>query len=350
MRTISILLLAAVAFAPSCGPSGHTDDEPSPPTGDSLPRTLVIETGSLHIDAIYPSMTGPNSRVPVDWSDLDWVTGIKTEVIDRSTGAPMGDEFLCHTALQFTHLAQADRPIVTATGISEVYFPAGFAMPLSRLVKQYAGSSLDFVGMVLNNHEPDIDAQVNVPATIQYLHDADLESTGPIKPLMRAEIPITVKDIAEYTPENANPLDNPDNPDVTTHCVLATKGNISHWLVPPGRQKTRNRLDGSFLDSDVTVHYGVVHLHNYGVYMRLTDMTTGEILWQTDVVYEPDRKQIAQIPSYSSVEGFKLRLDHVYEIEALYDNTTDHDIDAMAAMSLYHNNGVQASFSKGPPG
>ena len=88
---------------------------------------------------------------------------------------------------------------------------------------------------------------------------------------------------------------------------------------------------------DSTVHYAVVHLHNYGVYMRLTDATTGEVLWQTDVVNEPDRTQIAEIPVYSDVEGFPLYKDHVYEIEAFYDNTTDHDVSAMAMMSLYHH-------------
>ena len=40
--------------------------------------------------------------------------------------------------------------------------------------------------------------------------------------------------------------------------------------------------------------------------------------------------------NYSSDEGFPLYKDHVYEIEALYNNTTDHDVDAMAMMVLYY--------------
>jgi hypothetical protein len=89
--------------------------------------------------------------------------------------------------------------------------------------------------------------------------------------------------------------------------------------------------------SDWTVHSVAVHLHNHGVYMRLTDLTSGEVLWQADVVNEPLRTQIAEITTYSSAEGFRMYQDHEYEIEAVYNNTTDHDVDAMAMMYLYYN-------------
>ena len=36
-------------------------------------------------------------------------------------------------------------------------------------------------------------------------------------------------------------------------------------------------------------------------------------------------------------EGFRVYRDHKYELEALYDNTTDHDVDAMAMMYLYYH-------------
>jgi hypothetical protein len=142
---------------------------------------------------------------------------------------------------------------------------------------------------------------------------------------------MVVEDIELYS--------GPRDPDVATHCELVGKDN-NHWIVPPGRQITRKRYAGDFMPFDATVHYGVVHLHNHARYMRLTDVTTGELLWQTDVVYEPRRLQIAEIPVYSSLEGFPLQRDHEYEIEALYENTTDHAVDAMAMMSLYYHPAV----------
>jgi hypothetical protein len=107
-------------------------------------------------------------------------------------------------------------------------------------------------------------------------------------------------------------------------------------MVPPGLQKTR-KLDQDFVPIDGTVHFAWAHLHNHGVYMRLTDVTDGKVVFQADVENEADRDQIANITYYSSDEGFPLYKDHVYEIEALYNNTTDHDVDAMAMMVLYYN-------------
>ncbi len=71
--------------------------------------------------------------------------------------------------------------------------------------------------------------------------------------------------------------------------------------------------------------------------MRLTDVTTGEELWRTEVVYEADRRQIRSIPVYSSTTGFPIYRDHVYEIEAFYDNTSGETVDAMAMMNLYYH-------------
>ncbi len=39
----------------------------------------------------------------------------------------------------------------------------------------------------------------------------------------------------------------------------------------------------------------------------------------------------------SSRKGFPLHKGHEYEIEAYYDNTTGHDVDAMAMMALFHH-------------
>ncbi len=52
---------------------------------------------------------------------------------------------------------------------------------------------------------------------------------------------------------------------------------------------------------------------------------------------------------YSSVEGFRVYPDHEYEMEAFYDNTTQHDVDAMAVIYLYFNPlGDNELFLQGP--
>ena len=107
-------------------------------------------------------------------------------------------------------------------------------------------------------------------------------------------------------------------------------------MVPPGRQVTRRTFD-NIVPVESTVHLAITHLHNYGDYLKLTDLTTGEVLFRTDVVYESERKQIAEIPAYSSATGFTIHPDHRYEIEAVYTNTTEGDVDAMAVMDLYYH-------------
>jgi hypothetical protein len=86
--------------------------------------------------------------------------------------------------------------------------------------------------------------------------------------------------------------------------------------------------------------------------MRLTDTKTHEVLWHTEAEYEPDRAQIARIPTYSSVEGFPIYRDREYEIETLYDNPTSETVDAMAMMYLFFhpNEDQNITYPQPPPG
>ena len=307
------------------------------------PRTKVLETKQLHIDKLYPSMTGPASRVGLDVSDMDWVTSFKSEVIDLTSGKPLGDEFFCHSQLQMWN---STRLMVTATGSDEIRFPPGYAMPFTQILSGVPPQErvMSMFGMVLNNHEETIDAHVTVRGTLEYYRKSDLPPERSFKQLYKAGLTLHVEDIEEYVPEQRS--EHYD--DVTTHCVIVGD-NTSHWIVPPGPQLTRKRYR-NFLAVDATVHYAKVHLHNYGVYLRFTNVTTGEVLWQTDVEYEKERKQIARIPEYSSVQGFPIYADHEYEIEAFYDNTTDRDVDAMAQIDLYYypGPGVFITYPSGP--
>jgi len=300
------------------------------------PRTAVLRTKELPIDRIYHSMQGPFDRVYVDFDDLDWVTGIRTDVVDLNTNEPIGGEFFCHSQVQ---LLNGTRLLTMATGADELRFPEGFAMPISAIVEGQPEphKALTYLGMVLNNHEQQIDRQTRVNATMEYFRDEDFGDGPRPKKLYMTSMLMEVENLEEYKPGADEP---PISDDVTTHCALVEQplgGKLKlHWMVPPGKQITRKRYE-SFLPIDGTVHFAWAHLHNYGVYMRLTDVTTGKVLFQANVENEPDRDQIANISQYSSAEGFQLYKDHVYEIEAAYDNTTDQDVDAMAMMVLYYN-------------
>ena len=185
-----------------------------------------------------------------------------------------------------------------------------------------------FLGMLLNNHEPAINRFGKVRATVEYQTQEEVGDPPSLRKLYIVGASISVEDLEAYTPPEGSEVSD----DVTTHCVLV-EGLTNHWMVPPGTQKTRTRFD-DLVAVDSTVHYVAVHMHNHGRYMRMTDVSTGEVLWQSDVEYEKCRVQIKKIPFYSSAEGFPMYANHEYEFEALYDNTTDHDVDAMAMIYL----------------
>lgn len=314
-RTLLVACLALVACQQS-------DDGPTI-------RTAVIETRPLPIDQIYHSMTGPFHELPVDIEGLDWITRVHTEVIEDGSSADLGGEFFCHSQLS---VPGGMRLAVNATGGELIDLPDGFGLPVSAFLGGHAErrGDLKFFGMVLNNNFPEMDTRVRIRASIDYLSEDDLQPGQSLRPLYYRDLTIWVDDICEYVP----PVDGAQvNEDVSTHCVLVGDKNV-HWMVPPGKQLTRRRIR-NIVPVDSRAHLVQAHLHNHGEYVRLTDVTTGERLWQSDVEYLPDRRQIRSIGAYSDSEGFPLHADHEYELEALYDNTADHDVDAMAVMYLY---------------
>lgn len=317
--------LRSVAFAgvPWLWACGGT---PPPATAEApraAVRTRTFDMGPMRIDRIYHSMDGPHERLTIDPSEMAWITGYSTHVVDADSGERMGDEFFCHSQVQ---LVNETRLLVTATGIADVRFPEGFGLPLHRILRgmppPYRGVTV--LGMVLNNFDATMDRSTMVRATIEYTTDDEARARG-LKKLYKVELPMTVEPKTDETPDDAT----------GEHCVVVG-GLKSHWMVPPGPQTTRKRYSGLF-PVDARVHYAAVHLHNYGRIMRLKDATTGEELWRTEVAYEPTRMQIAKIPFYASARGFPVYRDHEYEIEAFYENTSGAPTDAMAVMYLYYN-------------
>ena len=340
---LSIAFAYATGFTVGCerdptAVNAAAASKPASDTATSGPKLRIAQFGTetLPIDRIYHSMQGPFDRVYLDPSEFDWMTAVRTDVVEQASQKPLGDEFFCHSQIQ---LLNGTRLVTMATGADDLRFPKGFAMPMSAIVRgQPEGQrELSYLGMVLNNHEAEINKQTKVVTTLEYFKDSDFGDRPRPKKLYMTSLLMEVENLEEYKP---GPNEPPISDDVTTHCALVEQplgGKLKlHWMVPPGLQKTR-KLDKNIVPIDGTVHFAWAHLHNYGVYMRLTDLTDGKVVFQADVQNEPDRDQIANISHYSSKEGFRIYKDHIYEVEALYNNTTDHDVDAMAMIVLYYN-------------
>ena len=89
------------------------------------------------------------------------------------------------------------------------------------------------------------------------------------------------------------------------------------------------------LPYDTTLHYVAVHLHPFAQSVELRDLTDGATVYRSRARQVPDRVGLAEVDSFSSVEGIRLSKDHEYEVVSVYDNTSGVDQDAMATMFLY---------------
>ncbi len=329
----SILVLTTVA---SCAPQSPPVDEI---TGVVV-KTRVAETDPLAVDSVFHSMEGPWQRVVLDPTDIGWITGFRTEVVDAETGARLGDEFFCHSQIQ---LATSARLAVAATGIDEIRFPEGFGLPIEEIRNdmQAPWNEISLLGMVLNNHGTEHDGGVKLRFTVDYVPPGDY---GPdaMQKLYKASVPVVPN--LEHQAEESAAWERGDTVVLSgddlqpAELPQTTMGKAGHWMVPPGKQVIRQRYR-NLIGIDTRVHYGLVHMHNHGVSMKLTDVTAGEVLWETELGYDEDgdRVQIVEIPVFSSREGFLLHSDHEYEIESVYDNSSSEPVDAMAVMYLYHH-------------
>ena len=313
------LLLGLLAVAPARAA------RPGPPPAV---KTRVVELGPLKIEGISHSMEGVFQRAMLDTGDIGWITGFRTEVVDSTTGLPLGDEYFCHSQIQ---LATGARLMVAASGIPALRLPSGFGIPLQQILgdleEPWRGVSL--LGMVLNNHDADLSAEVNVRFLVDYVAAGEPAAADNIDKLYRASVTVLPhRGVTVLAGDPMGPSELPPN----------AHGKTGHWMVPPGKQVIRQQHT-RLVPGPTRVHYGVVHMHNYGSSLKLTDVTDGRVLWETRVEYNPDVEyaQIARIPVYSSESGFVMHPDHTYEIESVYDNRTDVPVDAMAVMYLYHH-------------
>jgi len=91
--------------------------------------------------------------------------------------------------------------------------------------------------------------------------------------------------------------------------------------VPPGR--TVKRWEGQPSVDGTIVGIGG-HLHDYGTTLRLKDVTTGEVLWETHPVTN-DQGHVQAVPSERFLwgGGITVSADHRYRFTAIYKNPLD---------------------------
>lgn len=333
---------------------------------------LEILSKAHTLEQALPSMKGPtdtqffelmNSSEP----ELLWLRSTRVDIVDEE-GDAMSGEFLCHSNLYFTdfgeHQAMFSRNVTSNQkfidvnqGQLEVRMPDGFGIPMM------STESLRFHSMVINPSDKPEPFVTRVKTTFEYLRDDEL--VGPIKALsqraIRLRVPVALAKGHEHhasaSHDDHSGHDASDalqcDPEQETYedqslVTSATKNIFKtdpngptwsvHWVVPPGRHEYRYKFDNGlrmpFQES--MVHMITTHVHPYAVSVELHDLTTGERVFRAEIETFDGVPGIANIPHYSSVTGLPVYRDHQYEIVAVYENTTDENIDAMALLYLYY--------------
>jgi hypothetical protein len=286
-----------------------------------------------------------------------WVTGLETEVVDANSIERISQEFLCHSNLTFdkaggspeeynkrfndqTHLDW--RLFTIVPGRLSIQLPEGFGIPIP------ADAPLDYLTMSLNLNVRDHVVDVRMRSRVYSVPDG--EPGAPTKALFRKALYVLQPQSARVSDNPATAMSTPALRHVGAGCAdmcsvnlsaVSTVGTIGegmtlHWLVPPGKHTYRTEITAQIgLPFDTTVHYATFHIHPYGKSFQLRDLTTGETMFDLKSRDWTDRVGVAHVDELKSTEGIPISRLHRYEVVVEYDNTTDHEIDAMGILYLY---------------
>ncbi len=325
------------------------------------PYTVEAFSKPHRVDRIIKSMEGETDDEPfyllkTERPELLWVTGGKVEVVDANTNRPQPPEMLCHSHLMFPftnfdrnkrnalldNMTNLDIKLFTVVqGQTEIQLPKNFGIPV------LSNETFDFSSMIISARKPQVPLLVKAKGIFEFYRDGQLAK--PLKPLFWRGLSLMVPVKAGASNEHCAPEMLGSLPEAVPGAEPAKasmnlvhkhkSGNFEesyHWIVPPGRHVYRYTLEyGLMTPFDTTLHYVNMHLHPYAESLELRDATTGTSIYKGFSKNLNGAAGIAELTHFSSELGIPVYRDHQYELVNVYNNTTDHDVDAMAIMFVY---------------
>jgi hypothetical protein len=317
------------------------------------------------IDRKYRSMEGPSSVQKVYLGDREnpellWIVAIRTEMVAEDGVTAQLPELMCHVNVDLDsprHQAMFDlrRPVASrlmtlSQGMLSAKLPPGFGFPIA------SNEPLLLFTQVLNHNieHPD-NLKVRHRVTIDYVRDRDLSE--PMKPLFNVGAsgmvqldnnPLALSTMMP-TSADAGATHDSEHP---ASCLIGSrapngtaasadyvdpKGRhmTGHWVVPPGRQVNSSDITWFMnLPFNSTLHYAAVHLHPFAESLSIKDVTTGQMVLQSNAVNPPEGVGLTHVDTFTSVPGVSLLKDHQYELVSVYNNTTPNNADSMASVFL----------------
>ena len=330
----------SMTFPSVNGPAQRTLARPG------LVQSKEYLTPSILVDGIYPSMTGPtntdlNIKLTEDQgnAELLWATGYRAEMVGPDGQDPRTQEFMCHNSLT-VHNSVAEhaqilgsghvgtrRLFSLAQGQTEMDLPEGFGIPVS------SSERLMLQSQLLNMRQERVGSEVRHRVEARFIADRDVDRPMQALSLVFWGIQLEIAD------DQAR--DMPDDPlscaaDAGGQRTMQRDGKefTAHWVVKPGPEKRTMLLRKPF-PFDTTVHYIATHMHGYGQWMELRDVTADKTVYKAICKPTATGDGLAEIDVYSSASGFPVYAGHDYEMISYYNNTSKEDVTAMAYFFCY---------------
>lgn len=311
---------------------------------DNASEKYKMISPAFLIDGIYKSMEGPKASNYVQLSQdstLLWLTGFHVRALDAKTKAPVSNDFICHTNVDFNDVAyysnfhltdrigrQYPRMTSLSHGLENFSFPKGYGVPMK-------GNDLLYVTtQSLNHNYKDISKQIKHEVTIEY------SKMSGIKPLMSR----TAFIMLPY--DKNDPYKEPTDPG-TDQCIPVETKNHSyddgkggkmsgHWVIPVGKNTYKSDVTNQLQIADsLRLHAAAIHVHPFTTSITLFDKTANKAIFTSKVTNHKDRIGLSKIEQFLSEEGIWLYKSHDYEISMTVDNTTKTEQDMMGSMFLF---------------
>jgi len=315
-----IYLVTLVMFGLGLARCGFASDLLS--DADAL-KTKVFALDPVHIDKIYAPTKGPISKKVFNLGDDDdgmyvWVREISLRITDPQ-GNALPPRYLCHSRAEFSGL-ESDMILTLSQGMLDLKLPEGYAAQIENKPED-----LVLLAQTMNS---DISAKQKLIYTfsIKYYSDKYARSRG-IKPLRQLQLHVDAKDTISSSSDQQTKED-------ALACAGGGCMGGPMFYVPPGFHIYSSQVPPEQL-SDFTIHFIKLHLHTYGKSLSLIDDTTHKTLWKGLGASDEDGTMLTNTDHYSNSEGIRIDPSHTYRLETVYDNPTNHLIDAMAIIRMY---------------
>ena len=308
-------------------------------------ETLVLESPTFLIDNIYKSMEGPKAieRFCLDATsnDLLFMTGFKVEAISAKGNHRLSNDFICHINIDYIEQehhgrwnmlqrinSQYPRLLSLSHGIESSKFPEGYGFPF------FSNETFMINAQALNHNVKDSVFQIKHDISINYSNDKNIKPLRPKTVFMM--LPFNIND-----PYNTNSINNENSCvplETKNHTYFDEKGQAysGHWKIFEGKQEFKyNITEQLALKDTVRLHQIIPHLHPFATKLALIDLTSGETIYNCNVINHKDNIGLTKTPDFSSKQGIFMVPSHEYQIELTTNNTTKEPQDMMASMFLF---------------